>query len=72
MYVLEVQADGSHDVFVWGESIVDHVCVEDDVPAKQDGPSNRIQQVDCVREGEEESDDSGHTCGDTTVCKQNG
>ena len=70
MYALEVQADGSHDVFVWGKSIVDQVRVVDDVPAKQDRPPNRVQQVDCVREGDKESNNSGHTYGDRTICER--
>ena len=68
-YALEVQADGSHDVFVWGKSIVDQVRVVDDVPAEQDCSPDCVQQVDCVRKRDEDSDNSGHTYGDATICE---
>ena len=61
VYALEVQADGSHDVFVRGKPTVDQVRVVDDVPAKQDRPSNRVQEVNGVREGDEYPDNSSHT-----------
>jgi len=63
---VEVQADGSHNVFIWGKPTVDQVRVVDDVPAKQDRPSNRVQEVNCMREGDEYPDNSGHTeCNET-------
>jgi len=69
-YVLEVQADGSHDIFIWGKSTVDQIRVVDDIPAKQDRPPDCIQEINRVREGDEYPNNSSHTCGDTTVYEQ--
>jgi len=66
-YALEVQADGSHNIFIRGKSTVDQVRVVNDVPAKQDRPPNCIQEVDSAREGDEYSDNSGHTYSDATA-----
>ena len=71
-YALKVQADGSHDIFVWGKSAVDQVRVVDNVPAEQNRSSDCVQEVDCAREGDEYPDNPGHACNNTTVCEQGG
>jgi len=58
---VKVQADGSHDVLIWGKSVVDQVRVVYDVSAEQERPSNRVQQVDGVREGNEQPNNPRHT-----------
>ena len=69
-YTLEVQADGSHDIFIRGKSTVDQIRVVDDVPAKQDSPPDCIQEVNRVRERDEYPNNPGHAYGDATVYEQ--
>lgn len=58
--LLEVKANGRHDVLVWRQTLRDHVGVEDDIAAEDQAATTGIDHVHGAAERDEDTNETSH------------
>ena len=61
-YILQVEADGTHDVFIRGKLGINNICVIHDVSAEDETAANRIYELHGTIEWDEELNETRHHC----------
>ena len=60
--LLEVEANGRHNILVWRQALRDHIGIEDDIAAEEQTATTGIDHVHGAAERNEDSDKASHHC----------
>ena len=61
-HILKIQANGTHDVLVRGETLVDVVGVVDDIATEEKATDDGNNEVESTIEGKEDGNETRHYC----------